>query len=1505
MALHKTYSMLAAVGVLAFTASAHGLAEPHQSTGYLPTSNGVITAAFDVVQSKVDFFNEHPYESAAPNVLSRNFSYDTYPGIRVGTQVAWLDTIAPSTVEYLPGTGIVHVARSTFGVTIDEYDFSPMGLSQGALFTVVKVTRTSGSGAIDVYSLYNYHLGSGSPLPGTDSENIAWNAQRDAFYEWGPSGVAFGYGDLVASSFHGSTPNSPYTLLLAGQNLADDSGTGGATTDAVCGHQFSLGNLALGTPTYVGWYAVLAEDANAQSAIDAVTTFVASRTPDVVLSAEVSAWQAWQTAAPTGASTLEASLFQESQAMLRMGQVTSSDVSDGQILAAIAPGEWNITWVRDMAYSTVALARTGHAAEAKRALAFEVGAPIAGGAYQSYVGSPYQISVVRYYGNGTEWSDTNSDGPNIELDGFGLFLWALETYVDVASDQTSLATWWPTVKPQVADVLASLQETDGLIAPDSSIWEVHWDGQQEHFAYTTIAAARGLCAAAHLATKMGDGASAAKYLAAGQHARDAILTSLRAPDLTIGQSTESLAKGSGWLDAAVIDAISFGLIDPQKPTAQATLASIQAGLVPPSGRGFMRDQGGSTYDSSEWVFVDMRVGRALETTGQPQASADLLTWNVAQGEDNFGILSELHDPVTGDYAGAAPMVGFGAGAYVLSLLDRGAPVVPGCDAFAFEPGGPADAGPDASDAGTTPDATTPDAGGPPPPTVASGCGCVIATRTSSHGWLGLVVMALLWMVRRRRFSRVALVLALASVALACGTSASSPDAGTVDSGGVDASVDAPTPVIDVDGGACTTTFTFTPPPGTTASAVSVSGEWSSFASPGNAMQGPDAHGVFSAKVPLTPGWYAYKLIIDGTWQLDPLSTMRKYVSGVENSAVTVTDCYAPTLTLSSQTNAGGQYAAQVAFVPGAAETQLDATTVTATLRKDFVETMQPATASEANASIGVSLTNLASGKYTLFLNAKDRLGRAAPQLRLVFWIATDTFDWRDSLIYMVMTDRLQNGDTSNDSPPTPNVDPREDFHNGDLEGVQQVIASGALDKLGVNVLWLSPFNTNPKDAWLASDGIHLTTGYHGYWPTMGREVEPRFGGTAALQAVIETAHAHGMRVLMDFVIHHVHQEHEYVAAHPSWFTQGCICGTNNCDWTVHRLDCVFSTYLPNIDWTNPDASQQLTSDAVWWLDTFDLDGFRMDAVKQVPDAAVMNTVTAVRTEFEASGTRVFMTGETAMGWSDCDLSCNAWQYDLISHYIGPWELDGQFDFPLYYAVPMQVFSSDNHDMIHADYWTQASGWEYPTGSIMSPYIGSQDTPRFVTLATYRGQDSNHSTDIPNDQWTNVAGPPDSSEPYARLQVAMSWLLGLPGAPMIYYGDEYGEWGGVDPNNRPNWRGGAPTSLSTDEQATLALVQSLGQARKNLVALRRGDYVHVYANAAVLVFARLTAAGDVALVAVNRTSSSQSVVFTLPPSLGITSGVTLTDSLGGPNVTLSGQNMALSVPAWGQAILSPP
>jgi glycosidase len=399
------------------------------------------------------------------------------------------------------------------------------------------------------------------------------------------------------------------------------------------------------------------------------------------------------------------------------------------------------------------------------------------------------------------------------------------------------------------------------------------------------------------------------------------------------------------------------------------------------------------------------------------------------------------------------------------------------------------------------------------------------------------------------------------------------------------------------------------------------------------------------------------------------------------------------------------------------------------------------------------------------------------------------------------------------------------------------------------------------------------------------------------------------------VVNHVHQGHEYFLEpeYKHWFRTGCVCGTPGCDWTEHRLDCVFATYMPDVNYTVPEAAARFVDDAIWWLDEFDLDGLRVDAVKHVEDVAITNLSASVRREFEAAGTRYFLMGETAMGWTNpmdcgcnfdagCSIDCNKSQYDTISQYIGDYKLDGQFDFVLYHAVPYRVFAHDEQGLGHADFWTKASLSTYPAGSVMTPYIGSHDTPRFVTLATYRGQDAAHDKGISGNQWDNVAGPPDTNDPYSRHSIALAWLLGLPGAPLLYYGDEYGQYGGADPGNREDWRSD-PAALLPAEAVVLARTQMLGEARRSIEALRRGGYETVLATDNFLAFARpMGEPGKAAIVAISRSASATSTNVTLPVSLGLQAGAALSDWMGGPDVTVgAGGSATISLSAWGSAI----
>ena len=723
------------------------------------------------------------------------------------------------------------------------------------------------------------------------------------------------------------------------------------------------------------------------------------------------------------------------------------------------------------------------------------------------------------------------------------------------------------------------------------------------------------------------------------------------------------------------------------------------------------------------------------------------------------------------------------------------------------------------------------------------------------------------------------------------TSASNGGAGGVGAaGGTGGQGGQRTPGPDAD--SCAITFSFAP--GFSLSNVRLAGEWHGFdLATAAAMNDDDGDGVFTATVDVAPGLSAYKIVYDADgqthWIFDPAQGRRKYIDGTENSAVLVRDCNKPALSVvSSDAQPSGSYRAMLSFIDafdGSGLGSVDA------------EGADGIAVTVDGEAVAIDVDGLPHGKHTVRVTPTTESGRVGDPLRLVFWIEQEPFDWNGALIYMVMTDRFANGDDGNDHGVTPGADPRGDWHGGDLEGLRQAIAAGRLDELGVRAIWLTPFNQNPAGAYLAADGVTQVTGYHGYWPTRAREVDARLGGAAALEAMVDEAHAHGIRVLMDYVVNHVHEDHEYVSQHPDWFRTGCVCGTAGCDWTSHALECMFRDYMPDIDHRVPEANAQFVDDALWWLERFDLDGLRIDAVKHVEEIATRNLAAAVREGFEAAGTRYFLMGETAMGWNDCADPCNDENYGTIAKYIGPHGLDGQFDFVLYHGVSYRTFAYGDKGMLHADYWLSHGLEKWPDGAIMTPYIGSHDTPRFVSLADYRGQDGAHPRHVPGNQWHDIAAAPGDAEPYRRMRIGLSWLLTQPGAPLLYYGDEYGQWGGADPNNRMMWKDGG---FSAEEAATRDHVRQLGTARAQSEALRLGDYRSLGASEDTLSFAR-TSQSDVAIVALTRLGGGDSITV----DSGLVAGTVLSDAMGGPDVTVGqGGMVTIAIPGSGVVILRP-
>ncbi|WP_437279656.1 glycoside hydrolase family 15 protein [Sorangium sp. So ce375] len=674
------------------------------------------------------------------------------------------------------GTGVVTMVQRVGNLECTQFFFAPQGLPQAGFVMAMRVENLGERPAegVSAFSLHNFHLGFGRPGVmvdiGESGETVAYDASpgRRDFLERAFAGVVVARA-LEPPAHHGaSSAGSPpdrdvYRIVAddSGADLPDLDGAAPTSDGSVSAFQWDLGSVGPGEARWVG--VAFAHHGDPSGAADplvrsALDAYLGAQGAAEVVADEIAAYRAFQGSirVPPSASPEEAVLLRQSAVTLRMAQSRESHAflrehltrdlepratrfgttlggapatlpatvahrGHGAVLASLPPGEWTVAWIRDGAYATVAMAALGMQAEARDALRYYLDAEA--GRFQgwselaSYDMPPYQISLVRYYGFGVEETDFNDFGPNLEFDGFGLFLWALRQYEQLTGDTGFVDERWATASTKVADALVALIDPDtGLVRKDSSIWETHWKGRERSFAYTSITAARGLCDAAAIAERRGEADRAAAYRGAAERLRAAIAARLTDASGALAASLEELASGAGYWDAAVIEGIAMGLFDPRGRIAAATLAGLDEHLRAPAGAGWSRNDDrtdhagaddlspwGSEYDSAEWVVTDLRGAVAVRLMGDAARSDRLLRWVLDQSAANYLAIAETYDEIRGTYKFNAPMVGFGAGVYALALAARdGIAAEPACGAYFDESaasGGGAGGSPSSGDAG--------------------------------------------------------------------------------------------------------------------------------------------------------------------------------------------------------------------------------------------------------------------------------------------------------------------------------------------------------------------------------------------------------------------------------------------------------------------------------------------------------------------------------------------------------------------------------------------------------------------------------------------------------------------------------------------------------------------------------------------------------------------------------------------------------------------------------------
>lgn len=131
-------------------------------------------------------------------------------------------------------------------------------------------------------------------------------------------------------------------------------------------------------------------------------------------------------------------------------------------------------------------------------------------------------------------------------------------------------------------------------------------------------------------------------------------------------------------------------------------------------------------------------------------------------------------------------------------------------------------------------------------------------------------------------------------------------------------------------------------------------------------------------------------------------------------------------------------------------------------------------------------------------------------------LTSNVDDWRDEVIYQVLTDRFYNADPSNDY--KVNTHDQSSYHGGDWRGIMERL--DYIEELGVTTLWISPVVKNvEEDAGFSS--------YHGYWAQDFTRPNPHFGDVVALREMVDAAHERGIKVILDIVTNHVGQAFFY------------------------------------------------------------------------------------------------------------------------------------------------------------------------------------------------------------------------------------------------------------------------------------------------------------------------------------------------------------------------------------------
>ena len=351
------------------------------------------------------------------------------------------------------------------------------------------------------------------------------------------------------------------------------------------------------------------------------------------------------------------------------------------------------------------------------------------------------------------------------------------------------------------------------------------------------------------------------------------------------------------------------------------------------------------------------------------------------------------------------------------------------------------------------------------------------------------------------------------------------------------------------------------------------------------------------------------------------------------------------------------------------------------------------------------------------------------------------------VIYLIMSDRFVDGDTTNNS--TPDTREKADKTNvhgrfgGDIQGIISQLEH--ISDLGATAIWPTPLLLDNEEAW----------SYHGYACSDYYHIDPRYGSNQLYCQMVDSAHAHNIKVLMDMVPNHCGGAHWWMKDLPyhDWvnqfdeFTRTNNVFSANYDINASEYDRLLSNRgwfdhpMPDMNLENPDLLRYFQQWAIWWIEYANLDGLRVDTYPYIEKIPASLWLKAIREEYP----NINIVGEC---WTRPASAVAYWQSGANNRDGFDSNLPSVMDFPLDEAIRQALGSDDN-------------GW------------GGGLTRVYDALAQdyLYGDVNNLLIFLDNHDMDRIGDVVKDKDP-RRTKLAYALLSTLRGIPQVFAGDEY-------------------------------------------------------------------------------------------------------------------------------------